>query len=479
MYYRTARSDADLRSQHGHGAAARSTHHPCTPHASCFSVLVNCFRFVHDSDGVDVSKRVNFPQTHAAHTPNPSTLSMTMKPTTDLSLFADLGDVATWSPAAPGSERESAPWLATRGQTGFGSFERQVSGVRTRQASDSAGVKLLAPDVDLFVRDWLARRHPQRHGVTRPYLVVVNDAARIWSGKLFEHAEAIARRRRSRMNLVRADAGGGALTVSHVEIGARDEAQIHLYSVDVRERTLQSLQAARTLQTQCDLMVEIVGPMSADSLAAVLDRLRDALAAPAQPLRHALVLVSTTAAALREPLQRFVEEMGPRVSAATVGLVETAAQWRQVVMALAEVAQDEPPILHDAVTPDADDEPEAPSAEDLPRVIKALAQTEGTQWVALVSLDPEVHLIETADETGEPPFDAALSMAVLLAAEATAAGDVVRIETEATLTLGRVLCEPRLALVARFAKAEVPAAVADLLITRMCEEVESLQEGHA
>lgn len=403
---------------------------------------------------------------------------MTNNPTTELSLFADLGDVAAWSDPAPGSEKESAPWLATRGQTGFGNFERQVSGVRT-QGADAHAVKMLAPDVDLFVREWLARRHPQRHGMARPYLVVVNDAARIWSAKLFEHAEALAERRRSRMNIVRADAGGGALTVSHVEIGARDEAQIHLYSVDVRERTPQSLQAARTLQTRCDLMVEIVGPMSADSLSAVLARVRDALTRPAQPLRHALVLVSTTAASLREPLQRFVDEMGSRVSVATVGLIETAAQWRQVVMALAALTHDEPPTLHDAVMPPSDDAPPPAGADDLPRVIKALAQTEGTQWVALVSLDPEVHLIETADDANEPPFDAALSMAVLLAAEAKAAGDMVRIETETTLTLGRVLSEPRLALAVRFDKAEVPAAVADLLINRMCEEVESLQEACA
>jgi hypothetical protein len=439
---------------------------------------VNCSRFVQNASLFGVSIGCSLVQTHVRLSSEVKKLFMTTPPNTELSLFADLGDVAAWSDPAPGSEKVAAPWLATRGQTGFGNFERQVSGVRT-QGAESSATKLLAPDVDLFVRDWLARRHPQRHGIARPYLVVVNDAARIWSAKLFEHAETLAERRRSRMNIVRADAGGGALTVSHIEIGARDEAQIHLYSVDVRERTPQSLQAARTLQTQCDLMVEIVGPMSADSLDAVLLRLRDALNGPAQPLRHALVLVSTTAATLREPLQRFVEEMGPRVSVATVGLVETSAQWRQVVMALAEVAQDEPPTLHDAVAPEGGDRQPAAGADDLPRVIKALAQTEGTQWVALVSLDPQVHLIETADDAVEPPFDAALSMAVLLGTEAKAAGDMVRIETETTLTIGRVLSEPRLALAARFDKSEVQAAVAELLITRMCEEIESMQEALA
>jgi hypothetical protein len=453
-------------------------HRSLNPHTPHFLPRVNCSRFVQNASLFGVFIGFSLVQTRVRLSSEVKKLFMTTQPTTELSLFADLGDVAAWSDPAPGSEKVAAPWLATRGQTGFGNFERQVSGVRT-QGAESSAAKLLAPDVDLFVRDWLARRHPQRHGIARPYLVVVNDAARIWSAKLFEHAETLAERRRSRMNIVRADAGGGALTVSHVEIGARDAAQIHLYSVDVRERTPQSLQAARTLQTQCDLMVEIVGPMSADSLEAVLARLRDALTRPAQPLRHALVLVSTTAASLREPLQRFVEEMGPRVGVATVGLVETAAQWRQVVMALAEVAQDEPPILYDAVTPEGGERPPAASADDLPRVIKALAQTEGTQWVALVSLDPQVHLIETADDAAEPPFDAALSMAVLLGTEAKAAGDMVRIETETTLTIGRVLSEPRLALAARFDKSEVPAAVADLLIARMCEEIESMQEGCA
>ncbi len=402
---------------------------------------------------------------------------MTNAPTTELSLFADLGDVASWSESRVGTDSDSATWLATRGQTGFGAFERQINGVR-QQGMGTADVKMLAPDVDVFVREWLAKRHPQRHGAARPYLAVVNDAARIWSAKLFEHAEQQAERRRSRMNLVRADAPGGALTVSHVQIGSRDEAQIHLYSVDVRERTAQSLQAARTLQTQCDLLIEIVGPMSADSLAGVLDRLRAALADPAQPLRRALVLVSTTAASLREPLQQFADDMGARVRVATVGLIETAAQWRHVVLALEELAQDAPPVLHDVVsTPDS--EPAAANAEDLPRVIKAMAQTEGTQWVALVGMEPQVHLIESATATPESSFEAALSMAVLLGVEAKAAGDMVRIETETTLTLGRVLCEPRLALAVRFDKAEVPTALANLLIARMCDEIESMQEGCA
>jgi hypothetical protein len=403
---------------------------------------------------------------------------MTTQPSTELSLFAELGDVTTWSEPMPGSQSESATWLATRGQTGFGAFERQINGMR-QQGIGAADVKMLAPDVDLFVREWLAKRHPQRHGAARPYLAVVNDAARIWSAKLFEHAEKLAERRRSRMNLVRADARGGALTVSHVQIGSPDETQIHLYSVDVRERTPQSLQAARTLQTQCDLLIEIVGPMSADSLANVLDRLRAALADPAQPLRRALVLVSTTAASLREPLQRFVDEMGPRVSVATVGLIETAAQWRQVVLALEQLAQEAPPTLHDVVASADDATPVSANPGDLPQVIKAMAQTEGTQWVALVGMEPQVHLIESALDTPGSSFDAALSMAVLLGVEAKAAGDMVRIETETSLTLGRVLCEPRLALAVRCDKTEVPPALADLLITRMCEEIESMQEACA
>jgi hypothetical protein len=403
---------------------------------------------------------------------------MTTSPTTELSLFADLGDVASWSAANTGAQREPASWLATRGQTGFGAFERQINGVR-QQGIDTADVKMLAPDVDLFVREWLAKRHPQRHGAARPYLAVVNDAARIWSAKLFEHAEHLAERRRSRMNVVRADSRGGALTVSHVQIGSRDEAQIHLYSVDVRERTAESLQAARTLQTQCDLLIEIVGPMSADSLAGVLERLRAALADPAQPLRRALVLVSTTAASLREPLQQFADEMGARVRVATVGLIETAAQWRHVVLALEALAQDAPPVLHDVVAAADETAPESASAGDLPQVIKAMAQTEGTQWVALVGMEPQVHLIESATATAESSFEAALSMAVLLGVEAKAAGDTVRIETETTLTLGRVLCEPRLALAVRFDKSEVPAALANLLIARMCDEIESMQEACA
>jgi hypothetical protein len=401
---------------------------------------------------------------------------MTTAPTTELSLFADLGDVATWSERNAAAQGDPATWLATRGQTGFGAFERQINGVR-QQGIGTADVKMLAPDVDRFVREWLAKRHPQRHGAARPYLAVVNDAARIWSAKLFEHAEQQAERRRSRMNLVRADAPGGALTVSHVQIGSRDEAQIHLYSVDVRERTAQSLQAARTLQTQCDLLIEIVGPMSADSLVGVLDRLRAALADPAQPLRRALVLVSTTAASLREPLQSFADDMGARVRVATVGLIETAAQWRHVVLALEELAQEAPPTLHDAVA--SDDETASADAGDLPQVIKAMAQTEGTQWVALVGMEPQVHLIESATATPESSFEAALSMAVLLGVEAKAAGDTVRIETETTLTLGRVLCEPRLALAVRFDKSEVSAALAELLITRMCDEIESMQEACA
>jgi hypothetical protein len=405
---------------------------------------------------------------------------MTTQPTTELSLFADLGDVATWPEPEAAAQSDSASWLATRGQTGFGAFERQMNDVR-QQGAGATGVKMIAPDVDLFVREWLAKRHPQRHGAARPYLAVVNDAARIWSAKLFEHAEQQAERRRSRMNLVRADAPGGALTVSHVQIGSRDEAQIHLYSVDVRERTPESLQAARTLQTQCDLLIEIVGPMSADSLAGVLDRLRSALADPAQPLRRALVLVSTTAASLREPLQQFADEMGASVRVATVGLIETAAQWRHVVLALEELAQDAPPVLHDVVATPDDEPPEhaAASADDLPQVIRAMAQTEGTQWVALVGMEPQVHLIESATATPESSFEAALSMAVLLGVEAKAAGDMVRIETETTLTLGRVLCEPRLALAVRFDKSEVPAALANLLIARMCDEIESMQEGCA
>jgi hypothetical protein len=403
---------------------------------------------------------------------------MTTAPTTELSLFADLGEVATWPEPKAGVQSESASWLATRGQTGFGAFERQMNDVR-QQGAAATGVKMIAPDVDLFVRQWLAKRHPQRHGDARPYLAVVNDAARIWSAKLFEHAEQQAERRRSRMNLVRADAPGGALTVSHVQIGSRDEAQIHLYSVDVRERTPESLQAARTLQTQCDLLIEIVGPMSADSLAGVLERLRAALADPAQPLRRALVLVSTTAASLREPLQQFADEMGERVRVATVGLIETAAQWRHVVLALEELAQDAPPILHDVVAGADATAPAAANADDLPQVIRAMAQTEGTQWVALVGMEPQVHLIESATATPESSFEAALSMAVLLGVEAKAAGDTVRIETDTTLTLGRVLCEPRLALAVRFDKSEVPAALANLLITRMCDEIESMQEACA
>jgi hypothetical protein len=403
---------------------------------------------------------------------------MTIQPTTELSLFADLGDVATWSESIPDSEKAPANWLATRGQTGFGAFERQINGVR-QQGTGTADVKMLAPDVDLFVRQWLAKRHPQRHGAARPYLAVVNDAARIWSAKLFEHAEHLAERRRSRMNLVRADSRGGALTVSHVQIGARDEAQIHLYSVDVRERTPESLQAARTLQTQCDLLIEIVGPMSGDSLTGVLDRLRAALANPAQPLCRALVLVSTTAASLREPLQQFADSMGGRVRVATVGLIETAAQWRQVVIALEELSQDAPPVLTDVVAVDDEAAATSASAGDLPQVIQAMAQTEGTQWVALVGMEPQVHLIESAAAAPQSCFEAALSMAVLLGVEAKASGDMVRIETETTLTLGRVLCEPRLALAVRFDKSEVPTALANLLIARMCDEIESMQEACA
>jgi hypothetical protein len=396
-------------------------------------------------------------------------------PAENLSLFGALHDAKTLVGGALRPPNDNHGWIAARGAEGFGEFERQVSGLRVNGSDDIAS-RNLNHDASEFVRKWIDRRHPGRDSADRPYLLAVNDAARIWATNLLQHAESLAGQKRSRMNLVQAEKAGGALTVSHVVLGERGAGQLHLYSVEVRERTQASLDTAVALQSQCDLLVEIIGPMTADSLEGVLSRLRKTLAAPQQRLQGVMFVLSATASNLREPLEAFGQEMGDRVFAAQLNLSDTAAVWHEVIGALETLAGSATadhvatqPAPLDAGPDHADD------ASTLQNLLRALAQTEGTQWVALIDREPAVHLVETPDAQVQAPFDAALSMAVLMGSEAHEAGAQVKVETDRTITIARVLRETQLGIAARFDRAEVPEPVANLLIERMCSEVESLE----
>jgi hypothetical protein len=396
------------------------------------------------------------------------------------SLFGTLDDAPALVSDAAKRTAQGGPsaWLAARGSEGFGEFERQVSDLRVN-GGNHLPAHTLADDARTFVRKWLAHRHPQRGAagaMPGDWLVAVNDAARIWATNLLTHAEALAGQSRSRLNLVQTDKAGGALTVSHVALSdspaeAELAAALHVYCVDVRERTSASLDTAMALQAQCDLLVEIIGPMTVESLQNVTDRVRRTLQAPGQSLLGALFVLSASASSLREPLEQFGTEMGDRVMATQVNLSDTGAVWAEVLGALEVLAA---PQAHQGQTDAATNPGPAPADEtSLPTVLRAMAQTEGTQWVALVGRDPAVHLIETADGS-DAGYDAALSMAVLLSAEAAEAGTQVKVETGQTFTLARTLAHTQLGVAARFVRSEVPEPVANLLIARMCEELDAL-----
>jgi hypothetical protein len=378
------------------------------------------------------------------------------------SLFADLA-VAHAAAGPMSSHHDSAaPWLALRGQSGFGDFERQIN--RARRAEGSG--EPLGQDASKLMVDWLAHRHPQRSGVQRDYLVAVSDTSRIWSSKLFEHMERIGDRRRARVNLIRADNGGGALTISHMALGEAGQTSIHLYSAELRERGPAAATAVQVLHSQCDLLVEVIGPITRASVQHTLSRLRTALADPHQPLQSCLLLVSPTATAIHGEIEAFVAEFSAsRVHALQIGLTDTAAQWAQVLERLETVATSTASGAQAHVTD---------TACELADVLQAMAQTEGTHWVALVGRDPSVHLLQAADTPSHDAHGAALSMAVLVAGETRRGGDVIRLETDDTLTLARVLVEPQLALAVRFDRSEVSAPVAELLLARMCEDLEAL-----
>lgn len=395
------------------------------------------------------------------------------------SLFGTLDDAPTLvhSAAARTARSASSAWLAARGSEGFGEFERQVSDLRVN-GSDHLPAHTLADDASTFVRKWLAHRHPQRGATGAPlgdWLVAVSDAARIWATNLLTHAEALAGQSRSRLNLVQTDKAGGALTVSHVALSdspadTERAAALHVYCVDVRERTPASLDTAMALQAQCDLLVEIIGPMTVESLQQVTDRVRRTLQAPGQSLLGALFVLSASASSLREPLEQFGADMGSRVMATQVNLSDTGTVWAEVLSALEVLAS---PQLQRETATSTDIDDTATDETSLPTVLRAMAQTEGTQWVALVGRDPAVHLIETADGS-DAGYDAALSMAVLLSAEPAEAGTQVKVETGQTFTLARTLAHTQLGVAARFVRSEVPEPVANLLIARMCEELDAL-----
>jgi hypothetical protein len=393
--------------------------------------------------------------------------SMSMSETQDAgarSLFADLAVAhASAGPTTPNGDA-SAPWLVLRAQSGFGDFERQIN--RARRA-EGAG-EPLGEDASRLMVDWLAHRHPQRSGMQRDYLVAVSDTSRIWSSKLFEHVEQIGSRRRSRVNLIRTDSGGGAFTVSHLTLGEAGQTSIHLYSAELRERGPEAAAAVQALHSQCDLLVEVIGPITRASVQHTLSRLRATLADPDQPLQSCLLLVSPTATAIHGEIEAFVAEFSAsRVHALQIGLTDTAAQWAHVLERLEIVAT--------AVA--ASGQTAADYSCELADVLQAMAQTEGTHWVALVGRDPSVHMLQAADTPSHDAHGAALSMAVLVAGETRRGGDVIRLETEDTLTLARVLVEPQLALAVRFDKSQVSAPVAELLLARMCEDLEALHAG--
>jgi hypothetical protein len=397
-------------------------------------------------------------------------------PTENQSLFGALHDAKTLVGSALRPAEDHRGWIAARGGEGFGEFERQVSGLRVN-GSDQVAARNLVHDAGDFMRKWIDRRHPNRDSADRPYLLAVNDAARIWATNLLQHVEALAGQKRSRMNLVQSDKAGGALTVSHVALGDSGAAQLHVYGVEVRERTQASVDTAVALQSQCDMLVEIIGPMTAESLDQVMDRVRKTLAAPEQRLKGVMFVLSATASNLRESLEAFGQEMGSRVFAAQVNLSDTPMVWSEVIGALEALVQspDADHVDTEAAPLDRSDAyAEEPSS--LQDLLRALAQTEGTQWVALVGREPAVHLIETADASTPVSFDAALSMAVLMASEPAHAGTQVKVETDSTITIARVLRETQLGIAVRFARSEVPEPVANLLIERMCTEVESLEE---
>lgn len=399
-------------------------------------------------------------------------------PPENLSLFGALHDAKTLVGSSLRPPENSRGWIAARGAEGFGEFERQVSGLRVN-GSDQIASRNLVHDASDFMRRWIDRRHPNRDGADRPYLLAVNDAARIWATNLLQHAEALAGQKRSRMNLVQSDKAGGALTVSHVALGDSDAAQLHLYGVEVRERTQASIDTAVALQSQCDMLVEIIGPMTPESLDHVLGRVRNTLAAPHLRLKGVMFILSATASSLREPLEAFGQEMGEQVFATQLNLSDTPMVWGEVIGALETLAHrhstDHPDTQAAALDMDAGDVPAAQPCS-LQDVLRALAQTEGTQWVALMGREPAVHMVEAADANAPVSFDAALSMAVLMASEPARAGTQVKVETDSTITIARVLRETQLGIVARFARSEVPEPVANLLIERMCTEVESLEE---
>jgi hypothetical protein len=401
------------------------------------------------------------------------------------SLFGALHDAKTLvGSALRAPDHQRSGWIAARGAEGFGEFERQVSGLRVN-GSDDVGSHNLIDDATAFVAKWMHRRHPDRDTAQRPFLLAVNDAARMWAANLLLHAESLAEQKRSRLNLVQSDKSGGALTVSHVSMGGDSTApQLHLYSVEVRERTAASVDTAVALHAQCDLLVEIIGPMTPESLQLVLARVRKTLESPQLRLKGVLFVLSATAGNLREPLEAFGQEMGERVMAAQLNLSDTAVVWRESLQALEQtLARDgvEPSSaaelcsnVDDGDSAESNDAPhESGSLHDL---LRAFAQTEGTQWVALIGRDPQVHLVESSDPNTPAPFDAALSMAVLMSGEAAAAGQQIKVETDTSVTIARVLREPQLGLAVRFLRSEVPEPVANLLIERMCTELESLEE---
>jgi hypothetical protein len=373
-------------------------------------------------------------------------------PPTGASVF----DALQQHPARP--EAGGGGWAALPGASGASGADGQVQ---------------LTQDPAQFLRGWMHHRHPEGGREGLEFVLGVGDRTRIWSAKLLSHLEeAQDSVRRSRIDLMSPDTGGGVISVNHLMLGEEAGAALHLYSAEVRVLTPQAQAGAQALLASCDFLLQFVGPMRSESLTDLMAQVHLLLQTPGGRLRAVIFVASPSAAGLQPQLKAFGQPWGGRVRVVQANLADSADVWRRGLRALEHCIASSGGAQAPAARPSTSAMPLTDTGSDpLQGVLQGFAATEGTVWVALLHADGHALLTATLGDPGSALHEAG-RVAQILGPQQADADEAWMFEDTTSVVVALQLGEPVLRIAARFDQSQVQTPMARLLVARMRDELD-------
>jgi hypothetical protein len=280
---------------------------------------------------------------------------VTQEDTSADSVFSSQFGDSRLGPAAPavgGVPDAEAGWIVCEGVAGFASLQEGVRRARAAVERGEHGAMQPVPEpVGDFVKDWMAKRHaaPVSGGAAahsgRQTVFVLDDASRIWASRLITYLSQAADATSQRLHFIHRSIAGATVSLAQVCLGAAGAGTAgttstsaklerkHVYWADARGRGRASHEVRDAFSANGDVLVVLIGPMSANAFEKVSGMLRGQWELRRGSLQRVVLLVTHDSPPPRAAVDALLEDFAGTAQAAYVNLADTGQCWQALLAA--------------------------------------------------------------------------------------------------------------------------------------------------